>query len=288
MKKILLILCLAAVLGGCSAAQPEVVLKFTAIPDQNTTELERKFSPVAKYLSEKLGVPVEYVPSRDYQASVDMFKNGDVHLAWFGGLSGVQARLAVDGAQAIIQGDLDPEFYSYFIAHKDSGLTPGDDFPLGIKDKRFTFGSESSTSGRLMPEFFLMEASGKSAMEFFTNPPAFSGSHPKTAEMVQSGQFEAGALNYQVYDRMVAEGKIDPEVCMVIWKTPTYADYNMTAHPELEELYGEGFIARLQQALLDMSDEKLLAAFGRNKLIKAENAEFEGILQVARQLGMVR
>ncbi len=288
MKRRTLLLVPVLLLGACTAAAPEPVLKFTAIPDQNTTELNRKFIPVADYLAARLEIPVEYVPSRDYQASVDMFRNGDVLLAWFGGLSGVQARQAVSGSRAIIQGEIDPRFYSYFIAHRDAGLTPGDDFPMGIRDKRFTFGSQSSTSGRLMPEFFLMQASGKTAMEFFTHPPAFSGSHPKTAELVESGQVDAGVLNYQVYDRRVAEGKTDPEVCRVIWKTPTFADYNMSAHPDIDRLFGEGTTDRLQQALLDLEDEKLLAAFGREKLIAASNDDFEGIRQVAQKLDMLR
>lgn len=288
MKRLTLLLILVLLLGACTTNVSQPILKFTAIPDQNTTELQQKFTPVADYLAAKLGVPVEYIPSRDYQASVDMFKNGDVHLAWFGGLSGVQARQAVEGSRAIIQGEIDPNFYSYFIANKDSGLEPGDEFPLDIKDKRFTFGSQSSTSGRLMPEFFLMTASGKSAMEFFTNPPAFSGSHPKTAEMVESGQYDAGVLNYQVYDARVAEGKTDPAVCRVIWKTPTFADYNMTAHPDLETLFGAGTTDKLQQALLDLDDEQLLAAFGRKKLIKASNDDFEGIRKVAEKLDMLR
>ena len=288
MKQVAHLLVLALLLAACGSGDSTPTLEFTAIPDQETTELVRKFTPVAEYLSAELGVPVEYVPSRDYQASVDMFRNGDVHLAWFGGLSGVQARQAVDGARAIVQGEIDPQFYSYFIAHRDTGLKMTDDFPIYIKDLRFAFGSQSSTSGRLMPEFFIMEATGKTAMEFFTNPPAFSGSHPKTAEMVESGQYEAGVLNYQVYDSRVAEGKTDPEVCRVIWKTPTYADYNMSAHPELERIFGEGFIDRLQAALLAIDDPKLLAAFGREKLIAASNQDFEGIRQVADKLDMLR
>jgi len=128
------------------------VLRFTAIPDQNTTELQEKFKPFAEYLTSQLGIRVEYVPARDYQASVEMFINGDVGLAWFGGLTGVQARSKVPGARAIAQGDVDPKYYSYFIAHRDTGLKRSDEFPMGIGKYSFTFGSEQSTSGRLMPE----------------------------------------------------------------------------------------------------------------------------------------
>lgn len=281
-----LFLSLAGCGGGEDAADP--VLRFTAIPDQNTTLLAERFAPMAAYLSEALDVAVEYVPARDYQASVEMFRNGDVHLAWFGGLTGVQARLAVEGAKAIAQGLADPDYYSYFIAHKDAGLEPSDEFPVGIKDLTFTFGSESSTSGRLMPEKFIRELGGAGPDEFFTQPFGFSGSHDKTVELVESGRFQAGAVNYKVYDRRVADGDTDPETVKVIWKTPFYADYNFTAHPALETLFHAGFTGELQAALIGMTDRDLLSALPRERLIPATNEEFAGIEAVARSLGMVR
>ena len=282
------IVLLAVLASACGGSEGATALRFTAIPDQNTTELERKFGPVAAYLGERVGISVEYVPSRDYQASVEMFRNGELHLAWFGGLTGVQARHAVEGARAIVQGEEDPSFRSYFIAHRDAGVAPSDSFPGGIADKKFTFGSQSSTSGRLMPEFFIMEATGETAAAFFGGPPAFSGSHDKTAELVESGRFEAGVLNYQVYERRVREGKTDPAVCTVVWKTPIFSDYNMTAHPDIDRLFGAGTIEKVQRALLEMTDEKLLAAFGRSGMIVATNEEFEGIREVALKLDMLR
>ena len=273
---------------GGSREKTRTVLRFSAIPDQNTTELQERFQPLADYLSGQLGVTVEYVQARDYQASVEMFKNGDVHLAWFGGLTGVQARQAVPGARAIAQGASDPEYYSYFIAHRDTGLGRKDEFPAGIAGLKFTFGSESSTSARLMPEYFIRENSGKSPLEFFEHPVAFSGSHDKTVELVESGQYEAGVVNYLVYERRVKSGQTDPEVCKVIWQTPTFADYNWTAHPELDELFGAGFVDRVQQALVSIEDPNLLAALPRERLIPAANEDYEGIRQVAEQLEMLR
>jgi len=291
---IVLTVLLSGVLSGCGGGGDQggragsPTLRFTAIPDQNTTELRQRFQPLADHLAGVLGVPVEYVPSRDYQASVEMFRGGDIQLAWFGGLTGVQARAAVPGARAIAQGRVDPEYYSYFIANAATGLEPSEEFPAAIADLAFTFGSESSTSGRLMPEFFIKENTGKSPAEFFTRPFGFSGSHDKTVELVESGRFEAGVVNYKVYERRVQEGKTDPAVVRVIWRTPRFADYNFTAHPDLETLFGAGFTDRLQQALVGITDPALLSALPREALIPARNEEFDGIAAVARELGMVR
>lgn len=264
------------------------VLRYSAIPDQNSTELAQRFEPLTAYLGEKLGVDVEYVPARDYQASVEMFRAGDIQLAWFGGLTGVQARALVPGAQAIAQGQADPEYYSYFIAHKSAGLTAGDTFPAAIADHTFTFGSESSTSGRLMPEYFIKQNTGKSPADFFAKPFGFSGSHDKTCELVEAGRFDVGVVNYKVYDKRVAAGTTDPDVVQVIWTTPVYADYNFTAHPALETTFGEGFVTKLQTVLVGVDDEALLSALPRKKLIPAQNEEFSGIAAVARELDMLR
>ena len=288
----LLLASLAALLAGaCSsdvgAAAP--VLRFSAIPDDDRTELAEKYGAIARYLADELGVAVRYQAASDYQASVDMFKNGDVQLAWFGGLTGCRARAAVDGARAIAQGVVDPQFRSYFIAGAESGLQPCEEFPLALAGHTFTFGEPGSTSGRLMPEHFIRRFTGRTPVEFFGHEMAFSMSHDQTAVQVQNGTFDAGALNYKTYDRMVAEGVIDPRRCRVIWTTPPYPDYSWNAHPELERTFGPGFIDRLQRALVGMSEPGLLAAAQREEgLIPASNEEFAPLVELATELGLMR
>ena len=275
--------------GGGTEAHWDGVLRFTAIPDSNKTELQAKFEPLAAHLSEVLGFSVEYVPTADYSASVEMFKNGDVQLAWFGGLTGVQARAAVEGARAIAQGAVDPHFKSYFVAHSPVGARPGEQFPVeALRGKRFTFGSRQSTSGRLMPEFFLREATGQGPDEFFAEV-GFSGAHDKTALLVDSGAWDVGALNYKTYDRLLAEGKLSAETCRIVWTTPEYADYNWTVHPAVLERYGAGAIAAIAEALTGLEDERYLAAIQRPEgLIPAANEDFAGIEAVAKDLGFLR
>jgi phosphonate transport system substrate-binding protein len=275
--------------GEAAAGGAPGLLRFTAIPGEDTTELAAKFEPLAAHLSRELGVDFEYLPTQGYAASVSLFEAGDVQLAWFGGLTGVQARAAVPGSHAIAQGRVDPDYKSYFIAHASLGLDRGDDFPRALAGKRFTFGSDSSTSGRLMPEYFIRQASGQSPEEFFGAPNHFSGGHDKTAALVQAGTFECGAIDYKTYDRGVKDGTIDPEVCRVVWVTPTYPDYNWTVRPELDATHGAGFTERLRQVLLDLRDPELLAAVNRPEgLIRAENSDFERIRELALELGFLR
>ncbi|MEY2785434.1 MAG: hypothetical protein RL277_1644 [Planctomycetota bacterium] len=285
-------LCLLAVLVSETAAQDKPTLRFSGIPNQNTTELAEKYRPLAEHLSKQLGVPVEYKASADYNASVDAFKNGDLELCWFGGFTGVQARAAVPGAQAIACGKQDLAFRSYFIANKSLGLTKQDSFPAALKGKKFTFGSSSSTSGRLMPEYFIRKETKLSPKDFFGMEMAFSGGHDKTAALVQAGTFEAGVVDFKVFDRLVKEKKVDPEIVQVIWVTPEYADYNFTAHPSLDKKFGEGFTKKLQSTLLSIQGEdlKLLSALDRQAdgLVTCSNETFETLRKTAIEIGLLR
>lgn len=277
----------ASASGSDSGNAPVQPLRFSAIPDMNTTEQTAKFQKLADYLAKELGVKTEFIPAADYDASVSKFVNGEIHLAWFGGLTGVQARAEVDGAQAIAQGAEDPKYLSYFIANVDTGLEPSESFPEGIKDLKFTFGSQKSTSGRLMPEYFIRNATGSAPGDWFSQPVGYSGAHDKTAKLVEAGTWQAGALSYTTYDKMVSEGKLDPEICKIVWKTPHYADYNWTAHPDLETIFGAGFIAKLQKTLIGIKDPELLKILQRSAIVEAKNADFQGIVDVAKELSLL-
>ena len=261
---------------------------FTAIPDQDTTRLQERFGKIADYLSEELGITVKYIPVKSYSASVQAFKNNEVQLAWFGGLSGVQARIAVPNSVAIAQGAEDPDFISYFIANTSTGLSFSEEFPKAIADKTFTFGSKGSTSGRLMPEYFIREAFGGKAPREVFKRVGFSGDHSKTLALVQAGSYEVGAMNFKVWLKEVEAGKVDPKKVQVIWRTPSYPDYNWTIRGSVEETYGEGFTKKVQQALLDITDPDVLNAFPRAKFIPADNATYKPILDTAIEVGIIR
>lgn len=269
-----------------TAAEESKTFTFTAIPDQDETQLKLRFDQVADYLSKELGVDVNYVPVKSYSAAVAAFRNNQVQLAWFGGLSGVQARRLVPGSEAIAQGLEDPSFKSYIIANSTTGLKAADALPAEVSDKTFTFGSKSSTSGRLMPEFFLREHYAKLPEDTFKRV-GFSGDHSRTIALVQSGAYDLGAVNYKVWERELAEGKVDPTKVAVIWTTPGYPDYQWTLRAELDARFGEGFSASVKQALLGMKDEKLLQAFPRASFIPASNADYAPIEAVGESIGLL-
>ena len=277
--------CVLMVSTNHSAAQAKDFV-FTAIPDQDESRLVSRFGKVAKYLSKKLGVPVKYIPVKSYAAAVTAFRNDQVQLAWFGGLSGVRARKLVKGSQALAQGYEDQFFVTYFIAHHSTGLKSSKKFPKSMKGKTFTFGSKGSTSGRLMPEFHVRKNFKMSPKKVFKRV-GFSGDHSRTIALVQSGAYEVGAVNFQVWKSEMKAGKIDPKKVLIIWKTPTYPDYQWSVCGDIEKKFGKGFKKKIKKALLNMKDKSLLKAFPRSSFVSAKNSDYKPILKVGRQIGLI-
>jgi phosphonate transport system substrate-binding protein len=296
MKKIIaimLVIVLLISLSGCvqgnkqQESKENLVFKIGAIPDQNAADLNRNFGAMAEYLSSKIGIKVEFVPSVDYAALVTAFERGEIHMAWFGGLTGVQARNVVPAAEAIAQRPRDEQFHSVFIVQKELSVNKLED----LKGLSFTFGSESSTSGHLMPRYFLMEA-GMDPTKDFDAAPNFSGSHDNTYNLVQAGTFQAGALNEAVWEKAVAENKVDLNKVKVFYTTPAYYDYNWTINSpdNVDKVFGEGTIQTIKNALLSMNEEQseILDLFQTDKFIEAKNENYKAIETVAKKLGIIK
>ena len=264
--------------GAALAGAPTFV--FTAIPDQDETRLVERFSRFAHYLEGRLGTPVKYAPVKTYPAAVTAFTNNDVQLAWFGGFTGFQARRAVPGSEAIAQGAEDVNFKSYFIAHVEVGLKPSKEFPMGIAGKTFTFGSRSSTSGRVMPEYYIRKNLGKGPDEVFSRV-GFSGDHSRTLQLVQSGAYQLGAMDYTVYETEKKAGKVEDSKVTVIWETPAFPDYQFTIRGDVDKTFGAGFKDKVKQAILGLEDQEILGFFARSKFIPASNNQYKPIEDVA-------
>jgi len=259
------------------------VLRISAIPDENPTELQRKFSKVATYLEKEAEVKVVYTPVTDYAAVVEGLAAGKIDLAWLGGFTFVQARLRTGNAIPIAQRAEDEKFTSKFIASTASGIKGLAD----LKGKNFTFGSVSSTSGHLMPRFFLLENKINPDKDF--KRVAFSGAHDATALQVESGKVEAGVLNASVWDKLVQEKKVDTRKVNVIWTTPPYYDYNWTVRGDLDP----ALIKKLTAAFLKLdprnpAHKELLDLQRASRFIATKPENYKGIEAAARSAGLLK
>ena len=270
-----------AVVAGASHAQ--AVFKMTAIPDESPTELARKAVPLVKYLEQQLGMKVEFTPVSDYAAAVEALVNKQVDMAWYGGFTFVQANIRSGGKVIpLVQRAEDEKFRSVFITSDPNILTLAD-----LKGKTVSFGSQSSTSGHLMPRSVLLQANIDPDRDF--KRVAYSGAHDATIAAVAAGKVDAGALNSSVWDKFVADKKVDTSKVKVIFTTPPYFDYNWTVHADMPAAQRE----KLTKAFLSLSPatpegKEVLELQRATRFVPTKLENYKGIEAAGRNAGLLK
>jgi phosphonate transport system substrate-binding protein len=266
-----------------AAAQAQQVLRVTTIPEEAATEQVRKFTPLAQYLEKQLGVKVEFTPVSDYPAAVEALVNKKVDLVWFGGFTHVQAQLRSGGKIIpIAQREEDTQFRSVFIAKTDSGIKSLAD----MKGKQISFGSQSSTSGHLMPRSNLLGAGINPEKDF--RRIAYSGAHDATIASVVSGKVDAAALDITVWRKFVAENRVDTKAVDVFFTTPPFFNYNWSVHADMPADLRQ----RITKALLDLSPAtpegaEILRLNRATRYIPTQAENYKGLEAAGRSAGLL-
>ncbi len=274
--------CLTAVPLGAAYSQTQV-LRVSGIPDESPTELLRKFKPLGAYLEEEVGMKVAWTPVNDYPAVVEGLAAKKIDLAWLGGFTFVQVRLRTGNAIPIAQRAEDEKFISRYIVPANSAAQTLQD----LKGKTFAFGSPASTSGHLMPRFFLLQAGINPDKDF--SRIAFSGAHDATVAFVASGRAEAGVLNASVYDKLVERGDANAKAVRVIATTPPYYDYNWTVRGDLDP----ALVTKLTTAFLKLdpatpAHKEIMDLQRASKFIATKPENYKGIEEAARSAGLLK
>jgi len=281
-KKYWLVVVLVMISLGSALAQAPKELRISAIPDENPQELLRIYQPFADYLSKETGVPVKFTPVVDYPATVEGLVAGKLDMVWYGGLTSVQAARMAKGAKRIVMRKEDTEFKSQFITRKDTGIRDLKD----LKGKTFSFGNVASTSGHLMPRFYMVKAGinpEKDLSKF-----SFSGAHDATAAWVEAGRVDAGALNFLVWDKLVANKKVDTDKVVVFYTTPPFVDYVWTVRGGLDN----ALVEKISKALLKLDynnpeDKKLLDLHRTKGYIPAKDEQWKSVEDAAIATGLM-
>jgi phosphonate transport system substrate-binding protein len=268
---------------GAISAHAQQVFRVTTIPEEVATEQVRKFTPIATYLEKKIGMKVEFTPVSDYPAAVEALVNKKVDLVWFGGFTHVQAQIRSGGKIVpIAQREEDTKFQSVFIAKTDSGIKTLAD----LKGKQVSFGSQSSTSGHLMPRHFLLEAKIDPDKDF--KRVAYSGAHDATIASVVSGKVEAAALDITVWKKFVAENKVDTKAVDVFYTTPPYFNYNWSVHADMPA----DLRTKLTRALLDLDantpeGKEILQLNRATRYVPTTPENYKGIEAAGKSAGLL-
>jgi len=270
-------------LSTTSLVHAQQVLRVSAIPDEAPTELQRKFKPLGNYLEKKLGMKVEFTAVTDYAASVEGLINNKLDMVWFGGFTFVQANVRSGGkVTPLVQREEDEKFQSVFITTNKSINTLAD-----LKGKNFSFGSESSTSGHLMPRSYLLAA--KINPDTDMKRVSFSGAHDATVAAVAGGKVDAGALNISVWEKLVASGKVDPKEVRVFYTTPGYYDYNWSVrsdmNPAVQKKITDAFLALNSN---DPEGKEILELQRATRFIPTKASNYTAIEAAARNAGLLK
>lgn len=264
-------------------AQPLKEIRISAIPDENPQEMLRIYSPFAEYLTKEIGIPVKFTPVVDYAATVEGLAANRLEMVWYGGLTSVQAAKQAKGARRVIMRKEDAEFKSHFITRKETGIKALGD----LKGKTFAFGSVSSTSGHLMPRYFLLKGGVNPEKDF--SKFSFSGAHDATAAWVESGQVDAGALNFLVWDKLVETKKVDTSKVNIFWTTPAYVDYVWTVRAGVDKATVEKITKAFLKLDYNKPDDKKLLDLHRTKgYIAAKDEDWKGIEEAAVAAGLFK
>ena len=273
----------SALATSLPAIASDAVLRVSAIPDEAPTELQRKFAPLGKYLEEQTGMKVVFTPVSDYASVVEALATNKIDLALLGGFTYVQAAIRTKGtAIPIVQREEDAKFTSKFITADPEIKSLAD-----LKGKTFAFGAPSSTSGSLMPRYFLMQAGLNPEKDF--KRVAFSGAHDATAAFVASGKVDAGALNASVWEKLVETKKVDTGKVRVFYTTPPYFDYNWTVRGNLDP----ALVHKLTEAFLKLDpsnpeQREILNLQRASKFIPTKKENYDGIEKAAHAAGLLK
>lgn len=266
---------------GCERPAEAQVLRVAFLPDVDPDRLKEEGDRMAAWLAEAVGRPVRFDPVQDYNAAVAAVVSGSRDLVWLGGVTTVRAMaLSEGGVRPLVTRASDRRFRSYFVVGENVSQAQGLEDLGGL---RFCFGPNESTSGHVMPRHFLQQR-GLDPDEFFASV-AYSIGHEQTVRQVQAGVFDAGVLNFKVYETLVADGTVDPERARVLWKSPEYVDYSWSARTDL----GEETLGRIRSAFLaldrnDPEDAQILALQSAARYVAAEPSDWDGVRAVLQSL----
>jgi phosphonate transport system substrate-binding protein len=266
---------------GCrSGRSSQAVLRVAMIPSTDPGKIVRESQPLVNYLERATGSRVELVVPTNYAAVVEAIANDRVDIAYLGGFTFVQAFQRA-GVRPLVQRESDQNFHSVFITQPGSGIN----LLADLKGHSFAFGDVNSTSGHLMPAYYMRAAGidpGALAKSLYT------GGHDATALAVANAKVNAGAMDELVYGTMMKSGKITPKQVKIFYTTPAFFDYVWVARKNLDQKLSGNFADAFLK--LDSSNAEgnvLLDLLNATKYVRADDANYDKLRQAARAEGLL-
>jgi len=281
-----LLVVVSALALGCSKHASEgaggaKTLRLSMIPTTDPGKLARESEPLVAYLEKKTGAKVELTVPLNYAAVVEAFGADKVDVAYFGGFTYVQAHKRF-GALPLVQRERDQAFHSLFLTQADSPIAQLAD----LKGHTFAFGDVNSTSGHLMPEYYLRQAGVDADV---IAKAIYTGGHDATALAVANKKVDAGALDEAVFQKLTKDGKLDPGAVKVFYTTPPFFDYVWCARKALDPALAEAFRkAMLELDAGDPQQKAVIELLQATRYVPADDANYDKLREAATTAGLLR
>jgi len=275
------VIILLALVGSVGLSQSQPRLRISMIPTTDPGKMLRDAQPFVNYVEKRTGAKIMMTIPTSYAAVVAAMANDQVDIAHFGGFTFVQIS-ARAGARPLVQREQDQNFHSLFITQPSSPIHSLKD----LNGHTFAFGDVNSTSGHLMPEYFMREAKVDPKV---IEKALYTGGHDATALAVANNKVDAGALDENVFQNMMKTGKITDRQVKVFWTTPAFFDYVWAARKGLDPKLAESFA----KALLDLNarnpEQKAVLDFlSAAKYVRASDSDYGKLRQAAKDAGLMK
>lgn len=262
-----------------NGTEKPATLRVGLIPNQNPESQKQQYSTFKTYLEKELGQPVELFVAQDYAGVVQAMVADKLDLAYFGGLTYVQAREQTDVYPIVTEVDRFTGNFTYCSAI----IVPADSPVKSVaelKGKTFAFGDISSTSGSLFPRIMLDSAGLKVPTDF--KDVKYTGGHDATALAVQNGAVDAGGLEERVMLRLIDQGKVDKTKIKVIQRTAV-TGYPWVVRAKLDP----ALVDKITNIFISIKDKDLLALLRAESYVKVKDSDYEYVREQALKFGLL-
>ncbi len=210
---------LSTLLSPAHAEEQEKALNFGIISTESQQNLKPQWTPFLQDMEKKLGVKVNAFFAPDYAGIIRGMRFNKVDIAWYGNLSAMEAVDRANGqvfAQTVAA-DGSPGYWSVLIVNKDSPINNLNDLLAKRKDLTFGNGDPNSTSGFLVPGYYVFAKNNISASDF---KRTVNAGHETNALAVANKQVDVATNNTENLDKLKTSAPEKLKELKVIWKSP--------------------------------------------------------------------
>lgn len=276
----------SAALSAGAHAQDLKTLNFGIISTESSSNLKSAWQPLVDDLSKALGVEVKPFFASDYAGIIEGMRFNKVQVAWYGNKSAMEA---VDRAQgevfaSVIDKDGNPGYWSVLLVNKSSPINSVEDVIKQGKTLSYGAGDPNSTSGTLVPGYYLWAANKVDPKALFKNVRV--SNHETNLLSVINGQVDVAVNNTEALERYrISTGKNPQDQVKVIWKSPLIpadpmvyrTDLPADVKTKLRDFfvnYGKGANAEHELAVLKGLTYKGFRASDNGQLVPIRQLEY--------------